>query len=107
MKPAAVTRYFDETADDYLSAHARVTDLLFTVAHGNVLDTGCGPGVYAGWLAQRGCTVYGVDRSETMVSLAKQQAAPNARYLVAGVDRLRRVASMVVGWCRLPPGCAQ
>lgn len=41
----------------------------------NVLDLGCGSGGHALPLARRGRLVTGVDRSETMLSIARQKAA--------------------------------
>ncbi|UYV37928.1 methyltransferase domain-containing protein [Rhodobacteraceae bacterium D3-12] len=48
-----------------------------------VLDLGCGPGFYAGWLAQQGFVVEACDGSAEMVVLAKRQdgvAARQARF---------------------------
>ena len=44
-----------------------------------VLDLGCGPGFYAGWLAQRGFEVDAWDGSGEMVTLARQQSAVRVR----------------------------
>lgn len=60
---------------------------------GRVLDLGCGPGFYAGWLARQGFVVEATDGSAEMVALAREQdgvAARQARFdeldAVAGYD---------------------
>ena len=46
---------------------------------GRVLDLGCGPGFYAGWLAAKGFRVDAVDASREMVALAATQPGVTAR----------------------------
>ncbi len=48
-------------------------------AGGHVLDLGCGPGLYAAFIAKQGCKVDAVDASIEMVKLAAQQAGVVAR----------------------------
>jgi 2-polyprenyl-3-methyl-5-hydroxy-6-metoxy-1,4-benzoquinol methylase len=43
--------------------------------HGRVLDAGCGTGELALWLAERGCTVTGVDFLEQPLAAARGKAA--------------------------------
>lgn len=43
--------------------------------HGRVLDAGCGTGDLALWLAERGCTVTGVDFLEQPLATARRKAA--------------------------------
>jgi SAM-dependent methyltransferase len=77
----AVRRSYDEVAQEYL---ARLRDeleykpldraLLGLIVEeagsdGSVADVGCGPGHVAGWLADRGADVVGIDLSPGMVSL--------------------------------------
>jgi SAM-dependent methyltransferase len=57
--------------------------------NGAVLDLGCGTGRHAVILANRGWRVIGVDRSEEMLSIARQRAAQ------AGVDELEFLAGDV------------
>lgn len=47
----------------------------------NVLDAGCGPGVYSELLVQRGATVIACDASDRMLELA-QQRSEKAKYQV-------------------------
>ena len=46
---------------------------------GRVLDLGCGPGLYAGWLAAKGLTVEAWDASAEMVKMAASQPGVTAR----------------------------
>ncbi|WP_456388358.1 class I SAM-dependent methyltransferase [Profundibacter sp.] len=46
----------------------------------HVLDIGCGPGLYAAFIAQQGCLVDAVDASLEMVRLADQHAGVSARH---------------------------
>ena len=44
-------------------------------AKGKILDLGCGPGLYASLLAQKGFSVTGIDISQGSISYAKKKAA--------------------------------
>lgn len=57
--------------------------LLPEVAGKRVLDAGCGPGVYAEWLADHGAEVVALDVSPKMVHLAKQRLGAKARVVQA------------------------
>jgi len=57
--------------------------LLPDVAGLRVLDAGCGPGIYAEWLVDRGADVVGVDVSERMVALARERLAGRAEFAQA------------------------
>ena len=46
--------------------------LLPDVKGKRVLDAGCGPGVYAEWLVNRGAEVVALDANAKMVKLARQ-----------------------------------
>ncbi len=52
-----------------------------------VLDAGCGPGVYAEWLVERGAEVVGLDASPTMIRLAQQRLRGRARLVRADLGR--------------------
>ncbi len=96
----AIRDYFDRTAGQYAAyyhqhsqagyaLHSRVQRVLelFDQAGGRVLDVGCGPGVMAGLLAERGCDVVGVDLSVGMVTLA-QRRYPGAHFGVSDIAQL-------------------
>ena len=102
MRPPAVKRYFDDTAKNYAAAYEHTRDLrsfifqerkkivfeLFDVTHGTVLDIGCGPAVHTDRLTQLGCTVYGVDVSEEMISIARSKQFPKTTFLIGTIERL-------------------
>src|SRR5262245_11014358 len=52
-----------------------------------VLDAGCGPGIYAAWLLDRGAEVLGLDFSSKMVALAKQRLQGRANILQADLGQ--------------------
>lgn len=75
-----VRNLFDDRAEQYF--HERDRDHGFVVQKdivlgmfdkdgGKVLDIGCGPAVMADDLLKRGCTFWGIDVSEKMISLAR------------------------------------
>jgi SAM-dependent methyltransferase len=45
-----------------------------------VLDAGCGPGVYAEWMTNRGARVVAVDASPKMLALARARVGPRVAY---------------------------
>lgn len=61
--------------------------LLPEVKGKRVLDAGCGPGVYAEWLAERGAQVTAIDVNEKMVRLARQRVGERARVILANLER--------------------
>lgn len=52
-----------------------------------VLELGCGAGNVAGWLAERGYEVTGVDISPAAIAWATDRAVPRARFFVGDVVR--------------------
>lgn len=64
-----------------------VISLLPPVAGKRVLDAGCGPGVYAEWLVERGAEVVGLDVSPAMVRLAQRRLQGRARILEADLGQ--------------------
>lgn len=46
----------------------------------NVVDIGCGPGLYANWIAETGASVIGVDPSEEYIARARAQAGANTSF---------------------------
>jgi len=80
----AVTVHFDTIAKDYLPSYSDESWLgypfrirkaraleLFDKDGGQVLDVGCGPGIMASDLVERGCDFWGIDSSSEMVNQAK------------------------------------
>lgn len=57
--------------------------LLPEVKGKRVLDAGCGPGVYAEWLADHGAEVVAFDVSARMVQFARERLGPKAKVLQA------------------------
>ncbi|MGD8834297.1 MAG: methyltransferase domain-containing protein, partial [Desulfobacteraceae bacterium] len=49
--------------------------LIDEVANKTILDAGCGPGVYAEWLLNRGAKVIGIDANEKMISHARKRTS--------------------------------
>lgn len=69
-------------ADSAYNAHydrPAVLDTLGPVAGLQVLDAGCGPGLYLRELAERGADVTGFDPSPVMMALARQQVPGRVR----------------------------
>ena len=64
-----------------------VLSLLPAVEGHRVLDAGCGPGVYAEWLAGRGAEVVGVDVCPRMVELARQRLGSKVSVVEADLGR--------------------
>jgi SAM-dependent methyltransferase len=64
-----------------------VLSLLPPINGKRVLDAGCGPGVYAEWLARNGAEVVGVDFSPEMVRLARERLRGRAEILEADLGR--------------------
>jgi SAM-dependent methyltransferase len=54
---------------------------------GPVIDAGCGPGHWTGWLAEQGCAVEGVDATAEFVAHARV-AWPSVRFRTARLDAL-------------------
>jgi SAM-dependent methyltransferase len=95
-KPVAQSAY-DELAEEYAARvdtkphnayYERPTtlSLLPDVDGKQVLDAGCGPGVYAEWLVAHGAEVVAIDANEKMVRLAKQRLEDKARVLQANLE---------------------
>jgi 2-polyprenyl-3-methyl-5-hydroxy-6-metoxy-1,4-benzoquinol methylase len=86
---------YDRIADDYVNNRDRFVSLpylerfgRFVAAGGSVLDVGCGGGVpVAAELVRREFAVHGLDLSERMVELARQNV-PSATFDVANMLEL-------------------
>jgi SAM-dependent methyltransferase len=88
---------FESLADDFAvlaetKAHnayygrPATLSLLPDVSGLRVLDAGCGPGIYAEWLLDRGADVVGVDVSERMVALAGERLGGRGEFVRADLD---------------------
>jgi SAM-dependent methyltransferase len=64
-----------------------VLSLLPAVAGRRVLDAGCGPGVYAEWLAEQGAEVLGIDVCPRMLELARGRLGGKASFALADLGR--------------------
>jgi 2-polyprenyl-3-methyl-5-hydroxy-6-metoxy-1,4-benzoquinol methylase len=62
-------------------------ELLGDVDGQAVLDAGCGPGLYAEELANRGASVVGIDQSAGMVELARQRLGARAEFRAHDLSR--------------------
>jgi SAM-dependent methyltransferase len=60
--------------------------LLPEVRGKRVLDAGCGPGVYAEWLADRGAEVVALDANLRMIELARARLGDKARVVHANLE---------------------
>ena len=75
--------------DNAYNAHydrPTVLELLGDVAGLRVLDAGCGPGLYAEALLERGAEVLGFDASTAMVELARERVGNRAELRVARLE---------------------
>lgn len=77
-KDSASNAYYDRPA---------VLDLLGDVAGRDLLDAGCGPGLYAAELVCRGARVTGFDQSAQMVALAQERLGASAAIHHADLDQ--------------------
>ena len=99
-----VVDVFDRAAPGYLDAYdrrdpegqaftvrrRRVSALLDRVVSGPVLDLGCGPGVMADAVRERGLRYVGLDASPAMIreGVARHRALEHARFVVGDVETL-------------------
>lgn len=86
----AIAERFAERVDYYAwNAHydrPAMLSLLPDVNNFDVLDAGCGPGVYAEELVARGARVTGIDASPTMIALAEKRLAGRAKFYVGNLE---------------------
>lgn len=101
------SRSWDAVAEWYLgwsgthgSIHHRRTaiplllDLLAPARHERILDLGCGPCALAPALAQRGCTLVGIDRSPRLIAAAQRAHRRVGRFLLGDVTALDRITAL-------------
>ena len=63
-----------------------VQSLVPDVKNKNILDAGCGPGVYSEWLLQQGATVTGIDANETMLKHARARLGKAVALIHANLE---------------------
>lgn len=63
----------------------------------HIADLGCGPGILAPPLAERGARLVGVDLSPRLIARARKNHGEDGRFLVADVTRLPHHAHLPVG----------
>jgi SAM-dependent methyltransferase len=96
MPPIARAAY-DELAEAYAAlvddkphnAHydrPATLSLLPEVAGRRVLDAGCGPGVYAEWLVERGASVLGLDAAPRMLEIFRRRLGERAEARLHDLD---------------------
>lgn len=88
--PSEVAEHYDELAEHWETiatgpgrSHIlvpAVRSLLPDLDGRRILDAGCGDGLYAAWLADRGGDVVGIDLSEEMVSVARDRYGDAAEF---------------------------
>lgn len=68
----------------------RVLDLLSDLRHGQLLEVGCGPGMMAGPLIERGFQYTGADLSDGMIAECRRRLGgdPRADFVVASAENL-------------------
>src|SRR5687768_6841087 len=83
----ALAARIDTKAHNAFYDRPAVLSLLPAVEGKRVLDAGCGPGVYAEWLAGQGAEVVGVDVCPRMVELARLRLGDRATVIEADLGR--------------------
>lgn len=96
----AIAERFAERVDYYAwNAHydrPAVLAQLPDVTGRDVLDAGCGPGVYAEEMFARGARVIGVDASPTMLATAQKRLGERVRLFQADLEKPLRDRKSVV-----------
>ncbi len=86
--------YADNTPGGYALRTRRTKVLeLFDQPGGRVLDVGCGPGVMAQEMLNRGCQFWGVDPSSKMIAIGRNRFGDNDRIRLIQGDALRLALS--------------
>jgi SAM-dependent methyltransferase len=103
---ASRNRRFIERSVEWIVSFFAVNDKT------EIADFGCGPGLYANRLAERGAIVTGIDFSATSLEYARQEAAEkalNVRYVLADylefetTDRFDIILMIMCDFCALSP----
>jgi SAM-dependent methyltransferase len=77
----------DRKAENAYYERPATLSLLPPVAGRRVLDAGCGPGVYAGYLIEHGAEVVGIDASPKMIRLARKRLGKSAKLHLADLEK--------------------
>lgn len=72
-------------------------ELLDPKAGERIADLGCGPGILASPLAERGASMVGIDLSPRLIGEARKNHGRSARFLVGDATRLPRHADLPEG----------
>lgn len=108
FEPRVVAAAYAAVADEYLVTFGDDLDRLdldrrlldevaaFAVAHGRVLDIGCGPGAISGYLAARNVEVIGIDFAPAMLAAARRRV-PTRSFLSADLRHLPIPSGSVAG----------
>lgn len=94
----ALALLYDDLLGGVWERHGRVLQPLVPPGPGRAWDLGCGTGLGARWLMDRGWDVVGVDRSAAMLDLARPRC-PTAEFMLAHMERLPLVPPMDVAIC--------
>jgi ubiquinone/menaquinone biosynthesis C-methylase UbiE len=97
MKPSLPQRAYNSLADAYaakidVKAHnafyerPATLSLIDEVAGKRILDAGCGPGVYAQWLLDRGAQVVAFDANAKMLAYARKRTTDRATFFQANME---------------------
>jgi len=73
--------WFNDHKEDYQWVEGGDKFISLLNHHGLILDIGCGAGVKAKYLSEKGFDVIGIDFSEKMIEIAKE-VAPNVKFFV-------------------------
>lgn len=82
--------FLDHAVDAPYNAHydrPAMLDLIGDMRGKDVLDAGCGPGLYAGHLVDRGAAVVGIDASPAMAALASERVTESASFRAHDLDQ--------------------
>lgn len=83
-----IAKIWMEDRRPHTSWHSAADRFIELLAPGNrVLDVGCGHGLTSRYLADNGMLVTGIDFSEEMIALAKQEA-PDSVFLKMDIERV-------------------
>jgi len=92
---AVAVKLYNEKIDLYERVHyshgedeEEVNEILtwFTKQHAHILDLGCGTGMHAVSLAEKGHIVIGLDKSGSAIDLAKAKGKKGVRFEVADIE---------------------